>query len=101
MSNLVAAVAAGGTFVLAAEEVLPSWAQAGILGLVILGFVTKQLVPGYLYQDARAELKEVRAEHARLVQALLDTQSTVIPALDASTNAVSEALVVMRRGSSP
>lgn len=75
---------------------LPSWASWGVLGLVILGFVTKQLVPGWMYQDAKQENKELRAENVRLVQLTLDTQKTTLPAIESSTSAVSEALAEIR-----
>lgn len=96
MIKIVAAAVASGWGVIAVEEVLPSWAQAGILGLIILAFVTKQLVPGYLYQDAKAELKEQRMENARLVQVMLDNQSATLPALQASTQAVNEAMMEIK-----
>lgn len=82
-----------------AEEVvpaLPPWASWGVLGLVILGFVTKQLVPGWLYADLRTENKEQKAEITRLVNLALETQKATLPAIEASTSAVTEALSEIR-----
>jgi hypothetical protein len=75
---------------------LPNWVQWGVLGLVILGFVTKQLVPGWLYGDIKVENKELKAENNRLVNLALDTQKATLPAIEASTSAVSEALAEIR-----
>lgn len=75
---------------------LPNWASWGVLGLVILGFVTKQLVPGWLYGDIKAENKELKAENNRLVNLALDTQKATLPAIEASTLAVGEALAEIR-----
>lgn len=72
---------------LAKTGVLPGWAEAGIAGLVVVGFITKQLVAGWQYSDRTNELKESRTNEARLVQQVLDTQRDVLPALQASTTA--------------
>lgn len=76
--------------------VLPPWAQWGILGAVILGMITKQLVPGWLYQDKLTELKLLKDENARLVQLALDTQKATLPAMQASTSAVDKAMEEIR-----
>lgn len=80
----------------AAGSDLPPWVQWGVLGLVIAGFVTRQLVPGWLYSDLKTENKDLRTENARLVQLALDTQKATLPAIEASTSAVSEALSEIR-----
>lgn len=74
----------------------PTWATWGVLGLVVAGFVTKQLVPGWMYQDLQRENEALRAENIRLVQLTLDTQRATLPAIEASTTAVSEAMAEMR-----
>jgi hypothetical protein len=76
--------------------VLPPWAQWGILGAVILAMITKQLVPGWLYQDKLAELKLLKEENTRLVQLALDTQKATLPAMEASTSAVDKAMEEIR-----
>lgn len=82
-----------------AQEVaptLPPWASWGVLGLVIAGFVTKQLVPGWLYADLKTENKELKADNSRLVALALETQKATLPAIEASTTAVTEALAEIR-----
>jgi hypothetical protein len=75
---------------------LPPWATWGVLGLVITGFVTKQLVPGWLYADIKTENKEQKVEINRLVDLALETQKATLPAIQASTSAVGEALAEIR-----
>jgi hypothetical protein len=79
-----------------AAPALPPWASWGVLGLVILGFVTKQLVPGWLYGDLKTENKELKADNTRLVALALETQKATLPAIEASTTAVTEALSEIR-----
>lgn len=84
---------------LLAEETvpaLPPWATWGVLGLVIAGFVTRQLVPGWLWSDQREEIKDLKAENTRLVNLALETQKATLPAIEASTAAVTEALSEIR-----
>jgi hypothetical protein len=78
------------------SPVLPPWASWGVLGLVIAGFATKQLVPGWLYTDLKTENKELKADNNRLVDLALETQKATLPAIEASTTAVVEALAEIR-----
>lgn len=82
-------------------QTIPAWAQYGILGLIIVGFLTKQLVMGWLYQDVKAERDLLKTENKGLVQLVLDTQQATIPALQASTVAVNEALTEIKRRREP
>lgn len=82
--------------VLAATGDLPIWAQWGVLGLVIAGFVTRQLVPGWLYTDTKAENTELRKENKELIELVLSTQRDAIPALQEATKAVNEAMTEIR-----
>jgi hypothetical protein len=75
---------------------LPPWLQWGVLGLVITGFVTKLLVPGWMYGDVRSENQDLKAENKRLVQLVLDTQHETIPALGAAAKATEEAMAEIR-----
>jgi hypothetical protein len=82
--------------VFAAESELPSWAQWGVLGLVVAGFVARQLVPGWLYSDVKAENQVLRQENKELVQLVLETQKSTIPALEEASKAVNEAMTELR-----
>lgn len=75
---------------------LPNWAQWGILGLIILGFVVKQLVPGWLYADVKAENQQLREENKELVKLMFETQKATIPALQEAANAVNETMSELR-----
>ena len=72
---------------------LPDWAQYGILGLVIIALVvTRQLVPGWVYAETKAEVIELRAENKELVQQVIDTNAQAIPALREAASAIDKAL---------
>jgi hypothetical protein len=75
---------------------LPPWASWGVLGLVIAGIITRQLVPGWSYNDLKVENKELKADNTRLVNLVLDTQKSTIPAIEASTSAVADAIAEIR-----
>lgn len=88
-----------GTFIFGddASPELPSWTNYGVLGLLVVGLLTKQLVMGWLYQDVKNERDLLKVENNRLVQLVLDTQQATIPALQASTVAVTDALTEIKR----
>lgn len=69
-------------FLLAVEPQLPNWAQWGVLGSIILGFIIGQIVPGWLY-------KNEKAERERLTKVFEDK---VLPALIAYNDFVSAQL---------
>lgn len=96
MISTIAVIAITGVVAQTASSEFPSWATWGVLGLVVAGFVTKQLVPGWMYADLKSENKDLRLENARLVQLTLDTQAATLPAIEASTSAVSDALTELR-----
>lgn len=83
--------------VLAEEGSLPGWTDWGIPGLVIAGFLSRQIVVGAELRETKDELKEARAEITRLTQVTLDTQATVIPAISAATDAIKSVSEVQRQ----
>lgn len=72
-------------------DLLPPWAQYGILGFIIIGFLTRQIVPGWHYRDREEEVKLLRAENSRLIDLILETQAKTLPALQEGTKALQEA----------
>jgi len=89
--------AVGAVGVIAYEEGgLPPWAQV-LAGLVILaGMATKQLVPGWVYNELRDRLEKAEARVTELTDKNLSTQETVLPALKESSLAVKEAMEELR-----
>lgn len=75
---------------------LPPWANYGILGLVIVAIITRQLVAGWQYADMKAERDRLQEDNKALVQQLLANQEATLPALKEATTAVSEALTEIR-----
>lgn len=76
---------------------LPAWTDWGIPGLVIAGFLTRQIVVGAELKEAKDDLKESRAETVRLTQLVLDTQAAVIPAISAATEAIRSTAANVRK----
>lgn len=79
-----------------AAPALPPWASWGVLGAVILAIATRQLGPGWVINDQKEEIKNLKAENTRLVNLALDTQKATLPVIEASTTAVTEALSEIR-----
>lgn len=93
----LALIALPTTVVAAAEgDGLPGWAQIVIAIILFLGIATKQLVPGWVYNDMRSRLDSTEAENKRLTQTLLDSQPKTIAALEASTRMVDQAMAELR-----
>lgn len=85
--------AAASGIIAAEDAALPDWAQYGILGLVIIALVvTRQLVPGWVYAETKAEVIELRAENKELVQQVIDSNAQAIPALREAASAIDKAL---------
>lgn len=81
----------------ATPDSLAEWLQWGVLGLVIVAFLIGQLIPGYLYQQMKAERDQLQEKNDELTERLLEMQEQVVPALIASTDAVSAASTEMQR----
>lgn len=84
------------------------WAQYGVLGLVVLGFITRRIVSGLevLERDKihegrllqlQTENNQLRADNAKMFERIVATLQLVPPALEASTKTMDEALVEIRR----
>lgn len=78
-----------------ANPTLPDWAQYGLLGLVLVGIVTKQIVPGWAYRDAEARVAKLEEDREELVELILAQQEKILPALVEGTHALREAGVAM------
>jgi len=95
---LLASAVTGAASVLAeAGDSMPPWAQWGVLGAVIVGLlITKTIVPGWIYQDTRAELIAAKADIKTLSQQLIDSQQVALPALQTSSQVIADALPIVR-----
>jgi hypothetical protein len=76
----------------AAEGPLPDWAQYGLPGLVIIAFLTKQMVPGWLYQAKVKENEALQAEVKRLGDQNFQMGKETAVALQQSSAALSAAI---------
>jgi hypothetical protein len=86
------------TWYLAAQGEIPEWANYGILGLFVAGMLaTKQVVAGWVYQDLRRENEELKGEVRRVTDLLFEMGAKAIPALNASTEAVTAYNAELRR----
>lgn len=75
---------------------LPPWAQIVLAIALFVSVALKQLVPGWIYNDLRKEVDELKAENKRLVDMNLDTQKATAPALAAATRAIEEVTISLR-----
>lgn len=84
-------------FIFAAEtDGLPAWAQV-LLGIALfIGVITKQLVPGWMYQDLKAENQQLRQDVKDGVKRELETQPKVIAAMEAHSKTLDDAMTEIR-----
>lgn len=75
---------------------LPGWAQVVLALAILVGLVTKQLVPGWVYSDLREENQALKKERSELIRSALETQPKTISALEASGRVVDEAMAELR-----
>ena len=82
------------------EPTTAEFIQWGILGLVLLLIVIGKLAPGWVVDQLRSDLTDLKAENAALRQSI---EERVIPALEKSTTALAAAASVMaeRKESAP
>ena len=78
---------------LAAADVLPSWTQYGLAGLIFLGFVTGQIVPGFIFKRKEHEAAEKDVKIEALNKLILEK---VIPAVLESDQARRELLELLQ-----
>lgn len=75
------------------QEALPSWTQYGLAGLIFLGFVTGQIVPGAVYRRKDSECADKDTKIEDLNRLLLEK---VIPAVLESDQARREVLALLQ-----
>lgn len=75
---------------------LPPWAQVLIVLAGFIALVTKQIVPGWFYKELKQENQELKADNKHLVELMLETQKATLPALEAGTAAVKDAMDEIR-----
>lgn len=77
------------------EPTTAEFIQWGILGLVLLLIVVGKLAPGWVVDQLRSDLAELKAENAALRQSI---EERVIPALEKSTTALAAAASALADG---
>ncbi len=77
------------------EPTTAEFIQWGILGLVLLLIVIGKLAPGWVVEQLRSDLTELKAENAALRQSI---EERVIPALEKSTMALAAAASALADG---
>jgi len=94
--RLLLLVVPAGLLATVSGDGLPGWAQVAIVLAGMLSIATKQLVPGWVYNELRVRLVGAEADNKQLTATLLDTQPKTVMALEASTRAIAEAMAEMR-----
>lgn len=75
---------------------LPGWAQVAIVLAMFFGTLTKQIVPGWMYNDQKEAIKKLEVDKADLIKIILDTQPKTVAALETGTKAVNDAMTELR-----
>lgn len=75
-----------------------NFAQYGVLGLIVLGFIFGRIAPGYLLDRAEAKIAEKDALIEKMRMAMEDK---IVPALIRSTEALAEATDVLAQRRRP
>jgi hypothetical protein len=66
---------------------LPLWAQWGLLGFVVLGFMTRRLVPGWTYDREAERADRLEIENSRLRDRV---ETKVLPLIHEAIHALQE-----------
>lgn len=72
-----------------------TFAQYGVLGLVVLAMIFGKLVPGYIYERRVEEIRQLQSEVAELRHTI---EEKVIPALIRSTDVLAQYVEQKGRG---
>lgn len=83
--------------ILADDTPIPAWANYGVLGLLVLAFITRQIVSGLELREIKRERDDERAENRRLAQVVIDTHAATTPALERASVAVKDAMDELSR----
>lgn len=84
-------------YLFAAEsDGLPGWAQVCIALGVALSIATKQLVPGWVYEDLKARVIQLEKDKSELITSQLTTLPAATAALSASAEANQKSLDEIR-----
>jgi hypothetical protein len=73
------------------------FAQYGVLGLIVLGFITRKIVAGELLERAEARVVEKDAVIERIRLSMEEKMERLVPALVRSTEVLTEAVDLMAR----
>lgn len=75
---------------------LPPWVNYGVLGAVMVAFLTKQLVPGWLFFRETKLNETLTAEVKALNEQLLKLSEQTVPALREAAQVVNQAIEEIR-----